>query len=72
MIIDEPEATNMQRISRAADAVERGQVAHVWIDLRMPKHSYVNWVAACLRARGHSNEAAEIMAGGVEIHENRS
>ena len=68
MIVDEPDLGNSARLRLAADALERGEPAVVWMRRNLPARSYRNWLVAILRdERGHTAEGAEVLALGASF-----
>ena len=70
MIVDDPTLTNGERLKLVAEALElTGQPVHVWVFPTFDKRRiYRNWLTRILYERGHSDEAAAILAGGAIIH----
>jgi hypothetical protein len=68
VLIDEPLLDSRERLSLAADSLERGEAVTVWV-LRsfLKEHSYRNWLMAIIRERGHSGEEAELLACGTSF-----
>ena len=65
MLIDEPGLRNGERLALAADCVEKGETARVWLEGNMPhEHSYFNWLVAIIKERGHTTEGAQVLACG--------
>ncbi len=77
MIIDEPDLDNGERLRAAADALLRGEL-HVRVhlaprglgcsgDASDPARAYRAWLRTIIRERGHSDEAAEVLACGAIV-----